>query len=470
MGVLLVARLSSAGQPIETPSEQSLFYRPTPPLRIGRVATEMEPLQAVFLAMPGGQVLGNFKKEEFFIHLTETIARYAKVVILVNKNDYNARARIEALFRKYATQPQNLRGQVEFFAAQCDTEWIRDYAPVIAFGMDGEPVLLDNMYRDLRSEAQTQRHLELVEDRFGGETVEGPPSSLDIKQSFGKDTSTHSNPPKYLSDFGTFWRRNDDAAPVYFNQWLYFQRYEFARMVRTPIQLWGGDVAFDPEGRLFTSIETLALNGGEAGAFRQWIQEYYSVKEICFLRPLPNSIPHIDLFFKLGESNTILLGQFDEASYSSRFLEDLHREAMRRMEWNTELLRRKCPGAAIVPVPMPPISLSLVAERGSQRDMPASQEKEDPLPKVEVNRYPTVCYRSFLNSLVLRGEGEHVAAVLIPTHSGVEGMQTRVSASYKRAFPFARLHFINCDAMNDEFGGIHCVTAAIPKLRDVSAK
>lgn len=460
LSLLLLSSGRTVPQEVETPSEESLFFRPTPPVRTTRVITEQEPMEALVVAMPDEQVLGNSPKEEFVIRLIEISVQYVKVVVFINKND--DQVRIKALFAKYARHPLQLQERVEFVSAQCDTEWIRDYAPIFGIGLNGECVLLDNMYRDIRSEACTSRSLSCSEMLLTQHNVRNTNSSVERNTLHNESKNAIYNKRSYLSDYGTFWRRNDDAAPLYFNQWIYTRYFGYVRMVRTPIQLWGGDVAFDNEGRLFTSTETLILNGGNDCEFRKWIDDYYSVKHVVYLRPLPNSIWHIDLFFKLGESHTLLLGEFDEhARYESERLAEVHKEAMTRMRWNRALIALTYPKAKIIPVPMPPILFSSVAEPDdgvNARDELGNNASEKP--NVKGKRYLTVCYRSFLNSVVLRGE--KATGVLIPTHSGIELMEQRVASAYRQAFPNATLHFINCDAVNEEFGGIHCVTATIP--------
>jgi agmatine/peptidylarginine deiminase len=453
---------------VDSQSEQSLFYRPTAPAKLARIITETDPVDVLVVAMPEQQVLGNVKKEQFFVRLLELATEYVNVVVFINKNEHDARIKIADLLSKYATHPEKVRERVEFFPAQVDTEWIRDYSPIFALAPKGEPVLLDGIYRDIRSEAQTMRSFNSLSSSFIREAVGIPDAEADRDDASMRATAREDK-PTYLSDYGTFWRRNDDAAPLYFNQWFYTRHFEFARMIRTPVQLWGGDALFDNDGRLFTSTETLVLNGGEERTFRKWVKDYYSVREIVYLRPLPNSFWHIDMFFKVGESNVLLLGEFEtNVTYESHYLADLHNEAMNRMRWNRKAITLKCPSARIIAVPMPRISIASVAQASEGGATEAELEvKSSEGSTVQGKRYLTVSYRSFLNSVFLRGGVGGVSAVLIPTYSGLDGMEAKVGEVYAQAFPGARLHFVNCDAMNDEFGGIHCVTATIPRFRPV---
>lgn len=418
----------------------SLFFGESPPEVGVKVITEFAPLEAVFVAIPLDQVIGNLQKEAFFVGLVEIVAQYVPVVILINDNDHRAKLRIQELLSDQIEKWEGLKKNVEFFPSRFDTEWIRDYAPIFAMGQDGEMVILDNVYRDVRSESETRESaiVPLVREagNAGGRT--------------------------YLSDYGTYWRRKDDAAPLYFNQWLYKQHFSFARMIRTPIQLWGGDVAFDVHGRVFTSTETLILNGGDERAFRSWMERYHSVADVIYLRPLPNSIWHIDLYFRLGESDTVLLGKFDEeCSYSSSYLRDLHSEATARLEWCQQVLKEKCPDLQVVHVPMPQLKFpGFVGDFESGFDNDASGENALP---GEGTQFPVV-YRSYTNSLLIRTDQEEVTAIVVPSYSGLEHLHGEVRSAYAKAFPKAKLHFLNCDGLAEEFGGVHCVTVGVPKV------
>jgi agmatine/peptidylarginine deiminase len=395
------------------PTEASLFYNPTPALPVASVTPEFEPVSALVVALPA-QVLGNRAKEEFFVDLIEAAARYVRVFALVNRDEHAAVPAIRALVRARTRDAEAVLARVTFVRGVVDTEWIRDYGPLFAAGQDGEPVLLDGMYRDVRSEAETARTFA----RLGLTKTYEPPAR---------------GGPAYLSDYGHFWRMNDDAAPLYFNEMLYLARRRFAPLVRPPLELWGGDLAFVGERRLLTSTRTLEANGGDEPRFRRLLKEYFNVDDAVYLRPLPNGIWHIDMFVKPASPRVMLLGDFAAASRAPGDAADLRDEAAAVIAWNKALLEARLPGVRIVSVPMPPIL------------KPAT----------------TAVYRSFLNSVVLNA-GSGRSAVLIPRFTGLEHMEPAVTRAYREAFPGADLHFINADAMVEEYAGPHCVTVTIP--------
>jgi agmatine/peptidylarginine deiminase len=316
------------------------------------------------------------------------------------------------------TNASEVLQNVSFFPAHVDSEWIRDYAPIFALGSNGEEILLDAMYRDVWAEEQTAR------------SIAGQPTFLSTIGS------------TYLSDVGTFWRRNDDAAPIYFNEYLYTIDSKHRLMVRPPVQLWGGDAIFEIPGTLITSTESLNLNGGNPNAFGTILSNYYGVTNVIYLRALPNTIGHVDMFFKIGEGCVGLLAEFvDSTPFQSDLLKRSHSTARDRMEWNDGLLKRALPRLKVVRLPMPPVNFSSLNPDGE-------------------GIRAVVSYRSYLNSVAIMRGGKAIA-VLIPDYPEVAGMREAVLGAYRKAFPVAEFHFIDSSGINDEFGGIHCTTATI---------
>jgi agmatine/peptidylarginine deiminase len=207
------------------------------------------------------------------------------------------------------------------------------------------------------------------------------------------------------------------------------------------------------------------VNGGDERRFRRLAKDYFNVDDVFYLRPLPNSIWHIDMFFKLARPGVVLLGEFGRGQATqSEYLDALQHEAAEVLAWNRRLIEARFPGVDVVPVPMPPIIYADHAGAGGagQTGLPqldAAVESNG----ASVTPLATVVYRSFLNSLVLNGAGGR-SAVVVPSFSGLEGMTSGVEAAYRRAFPGADIYFLNADALVEEFGGIHCVTVTIPSF------
>ncbi|MCC6414452.1 MAG: agmatine deiminase family protein, partial [Opitutaceae bacterium] len=80
-----------------------------------------------------------------------------------------------------------------------------------------------------------------------------------------------------------------------------------------------------------------------------------------------------------------------------------------------------------------------------------------------------VAYRTYLNALLLHN-AEGTRAVIIPRYKPqtpdeapiLAKMEQQVQTAFKEAFPGADLHWLDCDAIIDSFGAVHCITHTIP--------
>lgn len=406
-------------------------FTPTAALPLLRVTTESEPAAMLVVSLPGRRVFGDADKERFFRELIETAAQYVDVALLVDRDESFARQNIRSLFDpRYADR-------VTIEPAVIDTEWIRDYAPFFGVGRSGAPVLLDAMTRDLQREAETERSL----------------TALGLVKTPGRAEQD-------LSDYGHFWRQNDDAAASYFGQ-LLSRQGEHIIEVRPPLQLAGGDVAFSESGHMLTSTRTLDINGGDARRLRRLARDYFNVNEVVFLRPLPETIWHIDMFVRVVGSNRVLIADIQKGTDATGRIQSLQQRAAAVIEANRELLQAAWPALEFIPVPMPieekaPTRLERTGRTGVA-------VLDDAVDRTGARFTPvsTAVYRSFVNSVFLNG-GTGPSAVLVPRFAGFEHLEPAVKNAYRQAYPGAEIHFINADPLLMDFGGIHCVTAVIP--------
>ncbi|MCC6155363.1 MAG: agmatine deiminase family protein [Candidatus Hydrogenedentes bacterium] len=434
-------------------TEMALFYEPTEPIPVTQPISESAPVLALVVAMPEAQVLGNAGKTEFLLQIIEIASKYTRVVVLVNRDEPGAIQRIRELLEQRANEPAAVLERLRFQSTVIDTEWVRDYGPLFALGVDGKLVLLDNMYRDIRSEAATDRMLADIGFTKTGDQLGGLRADANIGG--GHET--------YLSDYGYFWRYNDDAAPLYFNEVLYIQRGQYASLVRSPLQLSGGDVTFTTSRDMFTSTRTLELNGGDEKRFSRLANEYFGAEEVHYLRPLPRGMWHIDMFFKIAGPKTFMIGTFTNGMPSGNGpLDVLTREANEVLEWNRAYIQERFPEVQVVTVPMPPIVQARIHTQ-TNLGKTGIGDLDDAIKTAGARLKPasSVLYRSYLNSVFING-GSSPSAVLVPRFSGLEEEERQAETAYRQAFVGADIHFVDADAMVQEFGGIHCVTVTIP--------
>lgn len=268
-----------------------------------------------------------------------------------------------------------------------------------------------------------------------------------------------------LSDFGHFWRRNDDAAPLYFNEIIHARSRQMPPLVRTPLQLSGGDLCFLGTDVMLTSTRTLEINGGDARTFVQHAKDYFGIKQVIFLRPLPRGMWHLDMFLKPGELGSLLLGQIEPVGSGSLQDSDLLQEEARQvLEWNCDLLRSQLPASRIVrvPMPMPPLLPATPGRTGQAATGVAQLDNAVAAGEITLKPQSPLWYRSFVNSLVIRDADGVV--VLLPRFQGLTDMEPEVERAYRKIWPDATLHFIDADVLTEDFGGIHCVSVVLPAL------
>ena len=80
-------------------------------------------------------------------------------------------------------------------------------------------------------------------------------------------------------------------------------------------------------------------------------------------------------------------------------------------------------------------------------------------------------YRTYLNSIYIN-DGTGGGVFLVPRYAGgspeeqslLAGMERSVQRAYQAARPEAKVVWIDCDAIITQYGAIHCLTRAVPKL------
>jgi agmatine/peptidylarginine deiminase len=444
LGTMAGAYLSTRTQRAPAPSddlEESLLYAPTAPIELKGMLPETARAACVVVAMPE-RLLDNPRKMDFYGRFIEEVTTTTPVVVLVNREEPGAISRITQEIARRCPPSSPARSRVSFQRAIIDSEWVRDYAPLFGAGSNGRLVLLDNMYRDVRSESATERML------LGAGLVKEPGRGMDSLS---------------LSDFGHFWRRNDDAAPMYFNEIIHARSRQLPPLVRTPLQMSGGDLCFLGTDVMLTSTRTLEINGGDARSFVQHAKDYFGIKQVLFLRPLPRGMWHLDMFLKPGETGSLLLGQIEAVGSGSLQDSDLLQEEARKvLEWNCDLLRSQLPASRIVRVPMPPLMPATTSRRGKTETGVAELDDAVAAGELRLKPQSPLWYRSFVNSLVIRSSDGVV--VLIPRFQGVTDMEPEVERAYREVWPDATLHFIDADVLTEDFGGIHCVSVVLPAL------
>ncbi len=234
---------------------------------------------------------------------------------------------------------------VTFTVAKTDTVWIRDYGP------------------------------NFVIDSNGVENI------VDLKYFTGRK-----NDDKFPERYGVIYNENVESICL---------SYE------------GGNYMCDGNGVGFTTTMVYNENQGmTTDGVNDTIKTYFGLNQLVVLKPLKNEgTGHIDMFAKIVDNNTIIVGQYPESDENYQVLED---DAAYLTALGYEVLR----------VPMLP------------------------------------GFKTYTNSLILNNK------VLIPTYNTFE--DEIALTVYSNAMPGYEIIGIDCSNIIDYGGAIHCIAMTSP--------
>jgi agmatine deiminase len=283
----------------------------------------------------------------------------AELMLIVADADHERRVRVH-LAREGVPA-----GAIRFLQAAADSVWTRDYAAM--------PVYLNAVssraFVDWRFSCNTARH------QFAS------PNDDRI-------------PPLLASEFGVPLRRADGK--------------------RNGLVMEGGDLLTDGFGTGFCSALLPELNGGDAEAVRRVLGQQLGLNRVIVLERMRSGPDnHIDMYMKLLDEETILLGEYQSGDGG------VIARNLRRIE-----RANSCYGTPyrIVRIPMP----------GSYR--PGD-------------------YRSYTNALIVNNR------VLVPLY----GLDTdeEALAIYREAMPGYDVEGYDCNELITHGGAIHCITREV---------
>ena len=194
------------------------------------------------------------------------------------------------------------------------------------------------------------------------------------------------------------------------------------QVFRPSLSLEGGNFMADPQGTCYATQKLYNQNGGYSQSqVTQWFLEYMGCTQMVILK-LPEKLGtgHIDMFSKLMDDRTVLLGEYDPAIRPTNAL---------ILEQNAAILE------------------AVVTESGESLDI-----HRLPLPWNESKVWFT-----YTNSLIVND------VVLIPVFKGFGDEETEALAAYEAAAPQLARVTINSDAIIPAGGAIHCVTMTVPQ-------
>ncbi len=336
----IINRLNS--QPI---NEYTVFRAPTYPKKIKRVVTPWDPVEALVVALPYQDAISNSKILRFYMTIVAHAVRVTDVILLVNERElYDVKAILNHLtsfnLDRYLFSSNGHKHQIRIVPARFNTKWIRDYGSFFVFDAQGNICVVDAINTDVRSEISPTEHVS-INDFFNVDVL-----SLVGAQKRESEGKVESNK-----------RNEDDTATMYLTNYLYQKHGYDIPIIRVPIQLQGGDVFADGSKNLFISSESLLINGGHRVDLELILKSYFGIKAVTYLEPFPgDTVKHLDMIFMPLGSDRLLVADYPaDASNDDIYMQYLHRETKRILDFNVTRLQRAFPQRHIVKIPMPPI-------------------------------------------------------------------------------------------------------------------
>ncbi|MDD2717314.1 MAG: agmatine deiminase family protein [Candidatus Wallbacteria bacterium] len=238
----------------------------------------------------------------------------------------------------------------------------------------------------------------------------------------------------WVRDFGPFWIVNEDGRRDkvvllnYYGEDVkklagYFQATEHS----CPMEEAGGNMMFDGRGTAFCSIHMQQETAGQSEEkIREIYRDYFGAEQVIFLKPLrKEGTGHVDLYCKLLDSNTLLLGEYRNKSDGVEGNKELLDENFQTLKKIKDLAGKPYRVERIV--------------------MPKYKE----IPQVT----GSVITNSYLNSLIINKK------VLVPVY-GLETDQEALE-TYRKLMPGYTVKGFDCRKIIELYGAVHCITMGV---------
>jgi agmatine/peptidylarginine deiminase len=469
-------------------------FKITPPIELSRLANEWEPQQALILSLSFSDALEDLEDIRRLASILNIAHDYLDIYVFGDQEEYKQYAQFLALISQHP-RFESILERTHFIDSRKLLRWVRDFGPVFGFGIDGQLVTIDPVFRDFMKPLE--------------------------------EKALHTDEP--LNPLRDLYNLHGDAMPSEVAALLQTEFNRPVAIARPPVSMDGGDFISDGQGNVFISRQTLVRNGGNRAELESVFQRYFGAKQLHILEALPGrTVPHLDMIVKFLDRETIVLPDFKvpEGKAINPYLSDLNRKVRRAIDKNETYLRGQFPNYKILKVPMPPILFKsreeIVAEakqtfvkayalekslvdaeiinlvndtqlvelerqvlRTVKQELPSadfsSAETFDAVLRhygqvpldVIIDRYsePATRYRSYINSVFLHAKDGR-QAFLVPKFTSSDSRESallkeweaEVEMAYRTAWPEAKIYWINCDSMVSEFGFLHCATLTVPLL------
>ena len=325
-------------QPLD---EYVIYHAPSLPRKVNAAIPEWAPAQYLALSIPDEIGFEDERLLTFYLTIVKNAVRVVDVVLFVDERNLYAIKNLLSHLEEWKLTPylnRNAPHRIHIITSRIDTKWIRDYGPVFLWDAEEKLTLVDAVYRDMRTIKEENRtFLDYLS-----------PSFWDLLGQSIESTAVGDE------------RNNDDTSAMYLFGFLHRLFGNEIYTMRPPLILPGGDFFSDGLGNLFTSYETLYLNGGYRSDLELILKHYYGMKNLLYLEPLPGStIKHIDMIFKPVNPEVFLAAEYrQQTPRNDIYMQYLQEETKDILDRNIDRLKHSFPKRRIIRMPMPPLKRS----------------------------------------------------------------------------------------------------------------
>lgn len=234
--------------------------------------------------------------------------------------------------------------RIQFVQVPVRTKWVRDYGPIFVKDSNRQIIVVDPRYETERQSLEQSRELARMKGLLKGLLKQQQLNDTKLKKGMPEFDTGESGKVEAEASVYRETRLFDDVSPSLLAAHLRQRNKDSLlpypiNVVRPPLALAGGDFFTDGKGVGFTSTETLRSNGGNVELVNHVFREYFGIKDVVYLQPLPGStVKHIDMFFKPVTDKILLLGKFEGPGVGA-YASNLQAEAQRVLSYNLRILK-----------------------------------------------------------------------------------------------------------------------------------
>ncbi len=461
----------------------------TDPVPLERLATEWEPQRALLVGLSFDELMSDRRYAEYQVELLAVAHRYVEIYVFCDDDQTRAYAFFLSMLRAHS-DGQAILARTHFVDARNVIRWTRDYGPLFGRKPDQSLALIDFVYRPVPREDDLAVSTAMESSRrFRIRASDGMPGDVAVYLQHRFDAGVQVVRPPLWMDGGDFLHDGQGNILV---------------SGKTVVRNGGDKMQLETLFQHYFAAKRLHLLRALPGS----------------------TVNHLDMILKFVDERTAIVPTYQDATTPplNGYRAELTRTVKSVLQDNEAYLRKHFPNVRLLHLPMPPIAFATRAEilsaarseflgaiavgrgvvsaqelaqnphaatpRWEERTLELIRQEVGPVDLsseagfdalmtrygqpsfaryMEIYSERTTGYRSYLNSLFLHAPDGRTAFV-VPRFSPrdateaerMTGWEREVERIYREAYPGSEVHWINCDAMIQDMGFIHCTTQTVP--------